>query len=59
MKSAKPGKRTSAVEVTNISRHGFWLLTGGVEHFVAFDLFPWFREATVTELLNVEQPSPG
>jgi hypothetical protein len=49
---------TAAVEVTNVSRHGFWLLAGGTEHFVVFDLFPCFREASIAELLNVEQPSP-
>jgi hypothetical protein len=32
MKSAKRGKRTLDVEVTNVSKHGFWLLMGGKEH---------------------------
>ncbi len=58
-KSAKPGKRTSAVEVTNISQHGFWLLLNEDEHFLPFDQFPWFRDATVGKLLNVELPSPN
>jgi hypothetical protein len=58
MKSAKPGKNTSAVEVISISRFGFWLLVRGKEHFVAFELFPWFREAPVDQLLNVSLPSP-
>ena len=57
-KSAKPGKRTSAVEVTNVSQHGFWLLLDGVEHFLPFDQFPWFRDATIGQLLNAELPSP-
>jgi len=57
-KSAKPGKRTSAVEVTNISQHGCWLLWDEVEHFLPFDKFPWFRDATIGQLLNVELPSP-
>lgn len=55
----KRGKRTSAVEVTNVSKHGFWLLTGGRELFAAFDDFPWFREASIGQLLNVESPHPG
>jgi len=46
------------VEVTNISQHGFWLLLGGKELFLAFDLFPWFREAPVSAILNVELPQP-
>lgn len=58
MKSAKRGKRTSAVEVTNVSKHGFWLLVGAAEHFVPFEQFPWFRDATIGQLVNVELPSP-
>ena len=59
MRSAKRGKRTSAVEVTNISKHGFWLLTEGRELFAAFEEFPWFREALIGQLLNVESPRQG
>ncbi len=57
MKSAKLGKRTSQVEVTNVSKHGFWLLIGDKERFVPFDQFPWFRNAPIGHLLNVELPS--
>jgi hypothetical protein len=57
MKSAKRGRPTSNVEVTNISAHGFWLLLGEREVFLAFKTFPWFRDATVGQLLNVEWPS--
>ena len=57
MKSTKLGKRTSEVEVTNVSEHGFWLLIHGQEHFVAFEHFPWFQEAKIGELCNVEMPS--
>jgi len=42
MTSAKLGKRTSEVEVTNVSSHGFWLLIGDKERFLAFEHFPWF-----------------
>jgi hypothetical protein len=41
-------------EVLNISPHGFWLMVRGREHFLDFDLFPWFREATVEALCGVE-----
>jgi hypothetical protein len=58
MKSAKPGTRISAVEVTNISKHGFWLLIDDTERFVPFTEFPWFRKAAIGCLLNVEMPSP-
>ena len=58
MKSAQRGRDTSAVEVTNISPHGFWLLIGENERFVSFKEFPWFREATIAALTHVELPSP-
>ena len=48
-----PGAISSTAEVTNISRHGFWLLVDGKEHFLAFDDFPWFREAPVDAILQV------
>ena len=57
MKSGRRGKSTSAVEITNVSSHGFWLLIGEDESFVPFKEFPWFREATIAELTNVELPS--
>jgi hypothetical protein len=57
MKSAKLGRRTSQVEVTNVSKHGFWLLIGDGERFAPFEQFPWFRDAPIGKLLNVELPS--
>src|SRR5207247_9332339 len=57
MKSAAPGLSTSPAEVTNISPHGFWLFVGERELFVPFNEFPWFREASVREISNVQLPS--
>ena len=57
MKSAQLGKPTSPVEVTNVSKHGFWLLIAGSEKFVAFKQFPWFHDATISQIVNVELPS--
>jgi hypothetical protein len=57
MKSALLGENISAVEVSNISPHGFWLLLGDEELFVPFAEFPWFREATVRQIGHVERPS--
>jgi Protein of unknown function (DUF2442) len=54
-----PGATTSATEVTNISRHGLWLLTSEGEHFLPFEDYPWFRDAPVAHILNVEEPVPG
>jgi uncharacterized protein DUF2442 len=50
------GKRISAVEVTNISKHGFWLLLANEELFVSFKEFPWFKGASISEILNIEWP---
>jgi len=57
MKSARRGTRTSAVEVTNISPTGFWLLFDARELFVPFASFPWFRDATIEQLFRVQRPS--
>lgn len=58
MRSALPGKNISEVEVTNVSRHGFWLLIEERELFLPFDKFPWFRDVPIGHLLRVEQPHP-
>lgn len=54
-----PGTTTSAAEVTHISRHGFWVLLGDEELPLPFDRFPWFRQATIEQITNVERPAPG
>lgn len=59
MTSVLHGKHISAIEVTNISRHGFWLLLDDEELFLPFSDFPWFRDAPVRNILKVEQPSAG
>ncbi len=59
MSSAMPGKHSSDVEVTNISSHGFWLLVDGSELFLSYEDFPWFKDASVGKIVDVEQPSPG
>ena len=57
MSSDVHGTVTSAVEVTNVSVHGFWLLLPEGVYFVPFDQFPWFREAPIGKLLNVTMPA--
>lgn len=58
MKSESLGIGTSEVEVTNISRHGLWLLIGDEELFLSFDEFPWFKDASLQAILNVERQGP-
>lgn len=45
---------TSAIEVTNVSLHGFWLLWNNEEYFLAFEHFPWFKDASISAISNVE-----
>ena len=54
MKSKKNGKNTLNVEVQNISEHGFWLFVKDREYFLPFKQFPWFKEAKVSEIQNVQ-----
>ena len=51
-----PGSAISEAEVTNISRHGFWVFLGDRELFLPFEEFPWFKGAPVGAILNVERP---
>ena len=41
-------------EVTNISNHGFWILSDGKEYFLSFEDFPWFKDKTIKEITNVQ-----
>ena len=54
-----PGTITSAVEVTNVSPHGFWVLLQGEELLLPFVDFPWFKQATIEQITAVEWPSPN
>ena len=54
MKLETLGKSTSEVEVTQISKHGIWLLLQEKEHFLSFENFPWFKSAPVSAIHNVE-----
>jgi hypothetical protein len=54
MKSAIIGSDISKAEVLNVSPHGFWVFVAGREYFLGFDDFPWFRNAPVGQLFNVE-----
>lgn len=56
MKSGKLGTDTLEVEVSNVSRQGFWVFLGDRELFVSFREFPWFEEAAISKILHVERP---
>ena len=56
MKSEQRGASTSRAEVVGITPNGIWLLLGENEHFLSFELFPWFKNAAVSAVLQVESP---
>ena len=58
MTSGTLGRSISPAEVTNVSMHGFWLFVGEREMFVPFKQFPWFRDASIGAITNVQLPSP-
>jgi hypothetical protein len=53
MKSAKRGKNIFEVEVQGISKFGVWLFIRGTEYFLSHEEYPWFKEARISDVLNV------
>jgi hypothetical protein len=39
--------------------HGLWLIHDDQEYFLPYDQFPWFQEAPVKHVFNVEEPHSG
>ena len=54
MSSSTLGIPASEVEVTHVSSHGICLLADGREHFLAYDDFPWFRDAPIGKVMNIK-----
>ncbi len=52
-----PGTCISAPELTHVSRHGLWLLWQDEELLLPFAQFPWFRQASIEQLAQIEQAS--
>lgn len=59
MSSNIAGKSISEVEIQNISGFGIWLLVLGKEYFMPFEKFPWFKDANVSHILNVNVSPSG
>ena len=53
MSSQQLGANTSDVEICNVDRHGVWLYVKGAEHFLPYDEYPWFKDATIADILDV------
>lgn len=54
MKLSSAGKNIFLVEVENISPTGIWLFVNGQEYFLPHDKYPWFKNAKISEIHNVE-----
>ena len=54
MKSSKRGKNILKPEITNISEHGLWIFFADKEYFLPFKQFPWFKNATVQQISDIQ-----
>ena len=54
MKLEQPGDST-LVNILGVTPNGIWLFALKEEHFLSFDAFPWFKNAPVSAIFNVER----
>jgi hypothetical protein len=54
MQLQTPGTTTSDVEVSNISIHGLWLYVKGREYFLSYEEYPWFKNAWMSEIHDIQ-----
>ena len=48
------GINTSQVEVENISPFGFWVFVDDTDYYLSFDKYPWFKNATIADIISVQ-----
>ena len=53
MSSSMLGRGSSEIEVTNISKNGVWVLVEDEELFLSYEDYPWFKKASVEDVLYV------
>jgi len=41
-------------QVTNIDKHGFWILVNNIEYFVPFADYPVFMKATIEQIIDFQ-----
>jgi len=54
MSSSTLGQSISDVDISLVTAKGFWIFVQSKEYFLSFDDYPWFRNARITEIMNVE-----
>ncbi len=54
MKPKNRGKNISKVDVLNISSFGIWVMVKAKEYFLPDKDFPWFKDATLAQIQDVE-----
>jgi Protein of unknown function (DUF2442) len=60
MKSGAAGNNILVeVEILNVSPFGIWILVQGREFLMKFEQFPWFKNATLQQIFDVEMPHSG
>ena len=47
-------KTKQQAEITNISPFGIWLLSNGKEYFIDYDDYPFFKDASIKQIADVE-----
>lgn len=63
MKLNKRGKNSSRnkirPEILNLTPFGMWILVGKREYYIDYSRYPWFQNATMNELREVETVGLG
>lgn len=52
-KLQKAGKNT-LIEVSHISIHGLWICFEDREYFLPYEVYPWFKDAKISEIQNLK-----
>lgn len=54
MKSVLRGNDTLSAEIANIGSQALWVLVDDKEYCLPYDQFPWFRNATIAQITNIQ-----
>ena len=54
MSSLTLGQTISDIDISLVTAKGFWIFVHSKEYFLSFDDYPWFRNARIAEIMNVE-----